>query len=62
VTLSDDRTLEAKLIGRDRHRQSAVPAAQDHQGLKQLSIGDSDKLQVGDFVVAIGSPSACARP
>jgi len=24
--------------------------------LKQLSIGDSDKLQVGDFVVAIGSP------
>ena len=56
VTLSDDRTVEAKLVGRDPATDIAVLQIKNAKDLKQLSIGDSDKLQVGDFVVAIGSP------
>jgi Do/DeqQ family serine protease len=56
VNLSDDRTIEAKLIGRDPGTDIAVLQLKSTTGLKQLNIGDSDKLQVGDFVVAIGSP------
>jgi Do/DeqQ family serine protease len=56
VTLNDDRTIEAKLIGRDPGTDVAVLQLKTAKDLKQLPIGDSDKLQVGDFVVAIGSP------
>ena len=56
VTLADERTVDAKLVGRDPGTDIAVLQLKDTKGLKQLSIGDSDKLQVGDFVVAIGSP------
>jgi serine protease Do/serine protease DegQ len=56
VTLADDRTVEAKLVGRDPGTDIAVLQLKSTKDLKQLSIGDSDKLQVGDFVVAIGSP------
>jgi serine protease Do/serine protease DegQ len=55
VRLSDDRTLDAKLVGRDAGTDIAVLQIKGGN-LKALSIGDSDKLQVGDFVVAIGSP------
>ena len=55
VRLSDDRQFDAKLIGRDAGTDIAVLQIKaDH--LKALPIGDSEKLQVGDFVVAIGSP------
>jgi serine protease Do/serine protease DegQ len=56
VTLNDDRTVDAKLVGRDPATDIAVLQLKTTKDLKQLSIGDSDKLQVGDFVVAIGSP------
>ncbi len=56
VTLSDDRTVEATLIGRDAGTDIAVLQLKSTKDLKQLAIGDSDRLQVGDFVVAIGSP------
>ena len=55
VNLSDDRTVDAKLVGRDAGTDIAVLQIKA-KDLKQLPIGDSDKLQVGDFVVAIGSP------
>ncbi|HZP11530.1 MAG TPA: DegQ family serine endoprotease [Nevskiaceae bacterium] len=56
VTLADERTVDAKLVGRDPATDIAVLQIKNAKDLKQLSIGDSDKLQVGDFVVAIGSP------
>src|SRR3954463_1907439 len=55
VQLSDGRTKKAKLIGADAVVDLAVLKI-DEPGLKPLKIGDSDAMQVGDFVVAIGNP------
>ena len=55
VTLNDGRRLKAKLVGSDSDTDVAVLKVEAKE-LKSLPIGDSDKLQVGDFVVAIGNP------
>lgn len=55
VTLNDGRHLKAKLIGSDSETDLAVLKI-DAKNLKSLPIGDSDKAEVGDFVVAIGNP------
>ncbi|QDP72794.1 Do family serine endopeptidase [Legionella israelensis] len=55
ITLQDGRRLKAKLIGGDSETDLAVLKI-DAKNLKSLPIGDSDKLEVGDFVVAIGNP------
>lgn len=55
VTLMDGRQLTAKLIGADPEADVAViqiPA----EGLTALTLADSSRLRVGDFVVAIGNP------
>jgi len=55
VTTKDNRRLKARLIGRDPETDIAVlqiPAA----GLTAVPMGDSDRLQVGDFVLAVGNP------
>jgi len=55
VILNDGREYAAKILGRDESYDLAVlkiPAT----GLKALQFGDSDKVQVGDSVVAFGSP------
>ena len=55
VTLNDGRRLKAKIIGGDSETDVAVLKI-DAKNLKSLRIGDSDKIEVGDFVVAIGNP------
>lgn len=55
VTLQDGRRLKARLIGSDSETDLAVLKI-DAKNLKSLVIGNSDKLEVGDFVVAIGNP------
>lgn len=55
ITLNDGRRLKAKLIGGDSETDVAVLKI-DAKNLKSLPIGDSDKIDVGDFVVAIGNP------
>ena len=55
VTLQDGRRLKARLIGGDSETDVAVLKI-DAKNLNSLVIGDSDKLEVGDFVVAIGNP------
>ncbi|RMG56838.1 MAG: DegQ family serine endoprotease [Gammaproteobacteria bacterium] len=55
VTLNDGRRLEAELVGDDPETDIAVIRVQA-KDLHDLELADSDKLQVGDFVVAIGSP------
>jgi Do/DeqQ family serine protease len=55
VTTKDNRRFTAKLVGRDTEADVAVlqiPA----QNLTAVPVGDSDRLQVGDFVLAIGNP------
>lgn len=55
VTLNDGRRFKAKVVGADRASDIAVLeiTAKD---LHALPFGDSDKLQVGNFVAAIGNP------
>lgn len=55
VTLHDGRRLNAKLIGSDSDTDVAVIKI-DAENLKAMPIGNSDNIQVGDFVVAIGNP------
>ena len=55
VTLKDKRQFEAKVIGADPDADLAVVQIKA-RGLTELQMADSDTLQVGDFVVAIGNP------
>lgn len=55
VTLKDGRTLTAELIGSDLPTDIAVLRIPT-EGLQEVPFGDSDALQVGDFVIAIGNP------
>jgi Do/DeqQ family serine protease len=55
VTLDDRRELTAKLVGTDPQTDVAVLKV-DANHLTGIPIGNSDKLEVGDYVVAIGNP------
>lgn len=55
VTLRDGRELSAKLVGSDPESDVAILKVPS-EGLTAISLADSDDLQVGDFVVAIGNP------
>ncbi|HON08349.1 MAG TPA: DegQ family serine endoprotease, partial [Verrucomicrobiota bacterium] len=56
VALADEKTiLDAKVIGTDPHTDIAVIKV-DAKQLPAITIGDSDKLEVGDIVLAIGNP------
>src|SRR6266496_4461994 len=55
VQLSDGRTKKARLIGADSQLDLAVLKIDD-PGVKPLRLADSDTVQPGDFVLAIGNP------
>jgi serine protease Do len=55
VKLTDKREFRAKLIGADRRTDIALLKI-DATGLPKVTKGDPDKLKVGEWVVAIGSP------
>ena len=55
VGLKDGRNLEAKLIGTDPDTDLAVIQIPP-ENLTALQLADTDELQVGDFVVAVGNP------
>jgi len=55
ITLLDDRTFTAKVIGTDEGADVAVLQAKQ-PNLVAMALGDSTKLEVGDYVVAIGNP------
>ncbi|MFP3871123.1 MAG: S1C family serine protease, partial [Syntrophobacteria bacterium] len=56
VTLSDSRTLKAEIVGRDSMTDLALIQIETEDQIKPLSLGDSQELKVGDWVVAIGNP------
>lgn len=57
VKLSDGRDLPAKVVGSDPTTDLAVlQLALDGQRVPVVALGDSDALEVGDWVVAIGNP------
>ncbi|MDE0390656.1 MAG: DegQ family serine endoprotease [Rhodospirillales bacterium] len=55
VTLTDRRTFEAELVGADPETDVALLKI-DADALTALPLANSDELQVGDYVVAIGNP------
>ncbi len=55
VTLADKREFSAKLIGSDQRTDVALLKI-DASGLPAARIGDSNRLRVGEWVIAIGSP------
>lgn len=56
VKFSDGKTATARVVGTDPATDLAVIRANDVSGLTRAAIGDSDRLKVGDSVLAIGSP------
>src|SRR5262245_32004602 len=60
VTLNDRRSFKAKVVGSDPESDVAVIQIQgDH--LPYLQLGDSDKIRVGDWAIAIGNPLSMLR-
>jgi serine protease DegQ len=55
VTFADGRELQAKRVGSDSSTDVAIIKVQA-QELSAIPIGNSDQLEVGDFVLAIGNP------
>ncbi|GAB7080652.1 DegQ family serine endoprotease [Megalodesulfovibrio paquesii] len=56
VTLFDEKTYNAKVIGRDEETDLALLKIDAKKNLPHLSFADSDKARIGDWVVAIGNP------
>jgi S1-C subfamily serine protease len=56
VTTSDGKRYTAEVVGTDSAKDLALIKLEDASGLPVATLGDSDAVQVGDQVVAIGSP------
>ena len=56
VTLPDNRTVDATIVGRDPSSDLAVVKAKGASGLTPATLGSSGSLVVGQTVVAVGSP------
>ncbi|QUB48038.1 Do family serine endopeptidase [Prevotella sp. oral taxon 475] len=55
VTLNDNREFSARIVGTDKNTDLALIKI-DGRNLPTLPIGDSDKLKVGEWVLAVGNP------
>ncbi len=56
VKLADGRSFTAKLVGADPNKDLALVMFTTEQSVPLAELGDSDTLQVGDWVLAVGSP------
>lgn len=56
VTLNDNRTFTAELIGTDSDTDLALLKITTEEQLPFLSIGNSDELKIGEWVLAVGNP------
>lgn len=56
VKLSDGKEYNARIVGRDSKTDLALIKIEPEESLIPLPLGDSDRLEVGDWVVAIGNP------
>jgi serine protease Do len=60
VRLADGRAFDAQILGRDEPTDVALLRIPEGTGLETVSSGDSDALEVGDWVMAIGNPYGLA--
>jgi serine protease Do len=56
VILNDGTTLRAEIVGRDTKTDLALLKVKPTKPLKAVTFGDSDKLRLGEWVIAIGNP------
>jgi serine protease Do len=56
VILNDGTILKAEIVGRDTKTDLALLKVQPTKPLKAVKFGDSDKLRLGEWVIAIGNP------
>lgn len=56
VILADGTNLKAQVIGKDTKVDVAVLKVRPDKPLKAVKFGDSDKMRVGDWVIAVGNP------
>jgi serine protease Do len=56
VRLADERELPAKVKGRDERLDIALLEIEDAKDLPAITLGSSEALRVGDYVIAIGNP------
>src|SRR5450755_4919362 len=56
VILNDGSTLKADIVGRDTKTDLALLRVKPDKPLKAVKFGDSDKLRLGEWVIAIGNP------
>lgn len=56
VTLSDGQSYTAKVLGKDQKTDIAIIKIDARRDFPTVSLGDSDQLQVGEWVMAIGNP------
>jgi serine protease Do len=56
VILNDGTTLKAEIVGRDTKTDLALLKVTTDHPLKAVKFGDSDKLRLGEWVIAIGNP------
>ncbi len=56
VILNDGTKLKAEVVGRDQKVDLAVLKVKSDRPLKAVSFGDSDKIRLGEWVIAIGNP------
>jgi Do/DeqQ family serine protease len=61
VRLSDDRKFKATLVGRDARTDLAVLKVESPAPLPVAELGDSDRLRVGQWAIAIGNPFGLDR-
>src|SRR5262249_3690990 len=56
VTFQDDSKYQAKIVGRDAKTDLVLLKIDAKKPLPYVKFGDSDKMRVGDWVIAIGNP------
>src|SRR6188508_343622 len=56
VILNDGTTLKAEVVGRDQKTDLALLKVTPTRPLKAVKFGDSDRLRLGEWVIAIGNP------
>jgi len=61
VTISDGEDYDAKVVGQDAKTDIALLKINPKKDLPVAILGDSDKLEVGDWVIAIGNPFGLAH-
>jgi serine protease Do len=56
VRLSNEKEFDAEVVGRDPKTDIALIKIESTKPLQAVTMGDSDKLQVGEWLIAIGNP------